>query len=138
MSVKSVHAGMADACCSGRRVKPVLCPATRLRRSNRRECNQLSSQGSLSIYRSGNAERFRRDHKGDVFCARNEELAAYKISGQQIKLVSQRMHKTVRSIIEEGARNIDDQDALLRWRKRSEDNAPLELQQISHLPLKGL
>ena len=51
---------------------------------------------------------------------------------------SQRMHKTVRSIIEEGARNIDDQDALLRWRKRSEDNARLRAATDIASTLEGL
>ena len=48
------------------------------------------------------------------------------------------MHKTVRGIIEEGARNIDDQDALLRWRKRSEDNARLRAATDIASTLEGL
>ena len=145
VSVKSVHAGMADGAIASQaaELNQSFVPPLGSEEVQTTVENAISyrAKDRYQFTDLGNAERFRRDHKGDViFVPEMKSWLAYNngLWSADKASVSQRMHKTVRSIIEEGAQNIDDQDALLRWRKRSEDNARLRAATDIASTLEGL
>ena len=145
VSVKSVHAGMADSTVAAQaaELNQSFVPPLGSEEVHKTVENAISyrAKDRYQFTDLGNAERFRRDHKGEViFVPEMKSWLAYNNGTWSVDKasVSQRMHKTVRSIIEEGAQNIDDQDALLRWRKRSEDNARLRAATDIASTLEGL
>ena len=93
---------------------------------------------SASSYRSnaqypctdlGNAERLKRDHKGSIiYVPEMKSWLCYSdgVWTPNLANISQRMHETVRNIVNEGDGSIEAQDILLRWSKRSEANARIK------------
>lgn len=132
-SVKNVHAGMENARVTQtalalnqeftpplpiEEVQALTSSATRYRSSSYFPYTDL-----------GNAERFRRDHLGSVIYVpemKNWLCYADGVWKPDRASVNQRMHITVRNIINEGGGSIEAHEALLKFTKKSEANSNIK------------